>query len=83
MNRRTILTGLLAAPFVIRTPGLLMPVRPFALHQYGEWAKLLSNGGGKISLAFSKGYHDPAAMIAAGWQRADQPMTIRLSPTAP
>lgn len=27
MNRRTILTGLLAAPFVICTPGLLMPVR--------------------------------------------------------
>jgi len=28
MNRRGFLTGLLAAPVVITTPGLLMPVRP-------------------------------------------------------
>lgn len=27
MNRRIILRSLLASPFVIRTPGLLMPVR--------------------------------------------------------
>lgn len=31
MNRRGFLTGLLAAPVVITTPGLLMPVRSLAL----------------------------------------------------
>jgi len=31
MNRRSLLLGLLAAPAVIRTPGLLMPVKPWAL----------------------------------------------------
>lgn len=30
MNRRGFLTGLLAAPAVITTPGLLMPVRAWA-----------------------------------------------------
>lgn len=29
MNRRSFLTGLVAAPAVIRIPGLLMPVRKF------------------------------------------------------
>lgn len=28
MNRRCFITGLLSAPVVITTPGLLMPVRP-------------------------------------------------------
>lgn len=28
LTRRSFLTGLLAAPIIIRTPGLLMPVRP-------------------------------------------------------
>lgn len=33
MNRRHLLTGLVAAPFVIRTAGLLMPVRRVELRR--------------------------------------------------
>lgn len=31
MNRRSFLTGLIAAPVVIRTAGLLMPIKPLIL----------------------------------------------------
>ncbi len=40
MNRRGILRGLLAAPFVIRTPGLLMPIK--ALHEGFEFSGFYS-----------------------------------------
>ena len=33
MNRRRILTGLLAAPLIIRTPELLMPLRPLSAEE--------------------------------------------------
>ena len=41
MNRRSILLGLLAAPAIIRTPGLLMPVRPVDWYerQVVMWSK--------------------------------------------
>lgn len=29
MNRRSLLTGLIAAPLVVRTPCILMPIRPW------------------------------------------------------
>lgn len=41
LTRRRALLGLLAAPVIIRTPGLLMPVRPVPARVYGwnvgEW----------------------------------------------
>lgn len=33
INRRGFIVGLLAAPVIIRTPGLLMPVRPLVIPQ--------------------------------------------------
>lgn len=36
MNRRSFLLSALAAPVVIRTPGLLMPVKPVVLAP-GTW----------------------------------------------
>jgi hypothetical protein len=37
MNRRGFLTGLIAAPVVIRTAGLLMPIRKIAAPEDRGW----------------------------------------------
>lgn len=37
MNRRLLLTGLLAAPLVSRIPGVLMPVRPLSAATLDPW----------------------------------------------
>jgi len=36
LARRSILKGLLAAPVIIRTPGLLMPIKPLGKYYYWE-----------------------------------------------
>jgi hypothetical protein len=43
MNRRGFLTGLIAAPAVILTPGLLMPVRKW-IEPAGNFVKFFKNG---------------------------------------
>jgi hypothetical protein len=40
MNRRGLLLGFLATPFIIRTPGLLMSVKPFDFDEFNTAAEL-------------------------------------------
>jgi hypothetical protein len=40
LNRRSLIRGLFVAPAIIRTPGLLMPIKPFREEYpsgYGRW----------------------------------------------
>ena len=37
MQRRSLILSALAAPFVVRTPGLLMPVRPTRVVHHAWW----------------------------------------------
>lgn len=37
LTRRNALFGLLAAPAIIRTPGLLMPIKPFRTWKDDRW----------------------------------------------
>ena len=62
MNRRNFISGMLAAPVVIRTPGLLMPVRqmpqtvfifPSFQHSYGKFLAL-------AEIEVTKEIHEPA-----------------------
>ena len=67
MKRREFLKGLLAAPLVVKTPGLLMPVKPIMiegkLYPYQiQYLKMLMNSTyGKNSLT---PLHDPKIAIS-------------------
>jgi len=70
MKRREFLTGLLAAPLVVKTPGLLMPVKPVKpaiiegkLYSYQvQYLKMIMNSTyGKNSLT---PLHDPKIAIS-------------------
>lgn len=43
LTRRSFITGLVAAPAVITTPGLLMPVRKVIMPEESDYAKELRN----------------------------------------
>lgn len=76
MNRRGFLTGLLAAPVVITTPGLLMPVKPVLDTSY-----ILTVTGVYESPGWVMVHHDEGMTItqtAPGvWQVGDQIRLVR------
>lgn len=37
LNRRSLIQGLFVAPAIIRTPGLLMPIKPFRTWKDDRW----------------------------------------------
>ena len=65
MNRRALIGGLLAlaAPAVIRTPGLLMPVRPSAdglMLLHSDEALWFAQRHFQVANALAQGMHDQA-----------------------
>ena len=54
MNRRGFLGGLLAAPAIIRTPGLLMPVRPLEAFEFSGFYTRIPVGQLTISAELAR-----------------------------
>lgn len=48
LSRRGFLQGLVAAPAIIKTPGLLMPVKPIAYYPYTEYELALLVAKAKV-----------------------------------
>jgi hypothetical protein len=68
MNRRGflgVLTGLIAAPLVIKTPGLLMPIKPHIITPDGE------NYRGDLSFLGNSVFVCVAAGNPGTWRRYD------------
>jgi hypothetical protein len=79
MNRRGFLTGLIAAPAVILTPGLIMPVRPWIVPvtfsaamsidpDSFEWRYLYDNASGRVWEWVEDGQEGGAAV----WKEIDR-----------
>lgn len=76
MNRRSLLLGLsgVAAPYVIRTPGLLMPVRRVEAATPADWrAKIINSALGNlgapsamVAIRTNTGWHVEPAQVDAG-----------------
>lgn len=76
MNRRSLLLGLsaVAAPFVIRTPGLLMPVRRVEAATPADWRVKIMNSAlaslgvpsTKVAIRTDAGWHVEPAQVYAG-----------------
>lgn len=97
MDRRGFLTGILAlaaAPAIIRTPGLIMPIKP-RLQSVGSnintWGEALNNVSitlparpGQFYIENTTGhpitirFANGQSQIFHGWERAD-PLTLRIS----
>lgn len=73
MNRRFFLlgAGLLAAPAIIRTPGLLMPIKPLAAAQ-AEPELCITLGGKRYVFAEDGGWTE-APDSAVHWSEANSP----------
>ena len=53
LNRRGLLLGLLAAPAIIKTPGLLMPIKPIRVVDWQLYIKAL-----EVPLRVLEGYEN-------------------------
>jgi hypothetical protein len=91
LSRRSILTGLIAAPLVVRTPGLIMPVRSWHAAIRGQigWMGEPMPNGHRLYLVISDGrrWHpvmsrpDPAwrgnlAIPCRGWEIGAVPFPL-------